>query len=460
MSYPNDTIAAVSTPIGQGGIGIVRISGPGSLAIADRIFRGRRPGGLSGARSFSLHYGHISNPSDGSDIDEVILSVMRAPGSYTREDVVEINCHGGMISVRETLELVLSLGARVAEPGEFTKRAFLNGRISLDEAEAVLDLISARTEESRRIAIDQLKGGLSERLSALRNAMIEICSFVEACIDFPEEEIGTKTLEELVGGLGKMRQDIEALSRTYSEGRFFRDGLSVAIVGRPNVGKSSLLNALLQRNRAIVTELPGTTRDVIEEHLNIEGLPVTIIDTAGIRMSEEVIEREGIRRSLEAMEKADFIIAVLDGSEEMKAEDLEILGKIGAKNALIAINKADLTVEISLAPVAASGRQYLYISAANGSGLEELKSALFDLNLRNWKEEREGVVITNVRHKSALDKAGVAVGRAMEILRENRPVELFSIEMREALDSIGGITGAITAEEILDRIFSDFCIGK
>jgi tRNA modification GTPase len=460
MSYPNDTIAAVSTPIGQGGIGIVRISGPESLAIAGRIFRGRRPGGLAGARSFSLHYGHIINPSGGSDIDEVILSVMRAPNSYTREDVVEINCHGGMISVRETLELVLFLGARLAEPGEFTKRAFINGRLSLDEAEAVLDLISARTEESRRIAIDQLKGGLSERLSELRSAMIEICSFVEACIDFPEEELETKTIEELVAGLKEMKQDIQALSRTYSEGRFFRDGLSVAIVGRPNVGKSSLLNALLKRNRAIVTELPGTTRDVIEEHLDIQGLPVTIIDTAGIRMSEEVIEREGIRRSLEAMEKADFIIAVLDGSEEMKAEDLEILGKIGEKNALIAINKADLPAEISLARVAASGRQYVYISATSGSGLEELKKILFGLTLGNWKEEREGIVITNIRHKSALDKAGVAVGRAMAILRENRPVELLSIEMRDALDSIGSITGGISTEEILDRIFSDFCIGK
>jgi tRNA modification GTPase len=460
MNYPDDTVAAISTPIGQGGIGIVRISGPKSLAIAERIFHSRKPGCLSGPRSYSLRYGHIVNPADGGIIDEVILSVMRAPNSYTREDVVEINCHGGMVSVRETLELVLSLGARVAEPGEFTKRAFLNGRISLNEAEAVQDLISARTGESRRIAIDQLRGGLSQRLSALREAMIGMCAFVEACIDFPEEEIETKTIEELVGGLENMRRQIDALSGTYREARFFREGLSVAIVGRPNVGKSSLLNALLQKDRAIVTELPGTTRDLIEEYLNIKGLPVTVIDTAGIRESEEIIEREGIRRSLDAMEKADFVIAVLDGSEEMKPEDLEILGKIGAKNALIAINKADLPVKISLAPVAASGRQYLYISAVNGSGLEELKSAVFDSNLRDWKEEREGIVITNVRHKAALDKAAAAVDRASEILRENRPIELFSVEMREALDSIGEITGAISTEDILDRIFSDFCIGK
>jgi tRNA modification GTPase len=460
MSYVNDTIAAVSTPFGQGGIGIVRISGPASLTIAARIFRGRRPGDLREAPTYTLHYGHIVKPSDGSVIDEVILSVMRGPGSYTREDVVEINCHGGMVSVRETLELILSLGARASEPGEFTKRAFLNGRISLNEAEAVMDLISARTEESRRIALDQLRGGLSERLSELRDKMIEMTAFVEACIDFPEDEIAAKTVEELLGGLGEMRGKIDALSKTYDEARFFREGLSVAIVGRPNVGKSSLLNALLQRDRAIVTELPGTTRDLIEEQLNIKGLPVSIIDTAGIRSSEEVIEKEGIRRSIEAMERADFVITVLDGSQRMRPEDLEILEKIGRKNALIAINKADLPSKISLAPVEASGRQYLYISAADGKGLEELKAALFDANLANWKEEREGVVITNVRHKNALDRAGAALERAAGILRDNGPLELFSIEMRQALESIGEITGAISTEDILDRIFSDFCIGK
>jgi tRNA modification GTPase len=460
MSYPNDTIAAVSTPIGQGGIGIVRISGPGSLEIASRIFRGRRPGELRDTPTYTLHYGHIVKPSDGSVIDEVILSVMRARGSYTREDVVEINCHGGMVPVREILRLVVSLGARAAEPGEFTKRAFLNGRLSLNEAEAVMDLISARTEESRKIALDQLSGGLSGRLSELRDKMIETSAFIEACIDFPEEEIETKTREELLAGLEELQGKIEALSRTYDEARFFREGLSVAIVGRPNVGKSSLLNALLQRNRAIVTELPGTTRDIIEELLNIKGLPVRIVDTAGIRSSEELIEKEGIRRSLEAMEQADFVIALLDGSEETRPEDLEILGMLGQKNALIAINKTDLPSKISLAPVAASGRQYLYISAAAGTGLEELKNTLFDANLRNWKEEREGVVITNVRHKSALERAGAALEKAAEILQEGRPLELFSIEMRQALDSIGEITGAISTEEILERIFSDFCIGK
>ncbi len=460
MNYFDDTIAAISTPIGQGGIGIVRISGPKSLTIAEGIFRGRKPDAVTGAISFSMHYGHIVYPADGAVIDEVILSVMRAPNSYTREDVVEINCHGGMVPVRETLELVASLGARIAEPGEFTKRAFMNGRIGLSEAEAVLDLISARTEESRRIALQQLSGRLSERLSGLRDSMMEIIALVEARIDFPEEEIEAKTLDELVGRLEETRREIVQLSGTYREARFFREGLSVAIVGRPNVGKSSLLNALLQKDRAIVTEFPGTTRDIIEEYLDIRGLPVRIVDTAGIRDSEEAIEKEGIRRSIDAMEKADFVVAVFDGSEALKGDDLEILRRIGEKNSVIAINKSDLPAEISLAQIALSGRQYLHISAVAGRGLEELKSAIFDSNLGNWKEEREGVVITNTRHKRSLDRAGAAVERAISVIGAGQPLEFFSVEMRDALDSIGEITGAVTAEDILNRIFSDFCIGK
>jgi tRNA modification GTPase len=460
MNYFDDTIAAISTPIGQGGIGIVRISGPKSLAIAERIFRGRRPDTLPCAGSFTMHYGQIADPRNDGVVDEVILSVMRGPGSYTKEDIVEINCHGGMVSVRETLELVLSLGARMAEPGEFTKRAFLNGRISLNEAEAVLDLIAARTEESMRIAADQIRGVLSVRLAELKDRLVDICSFVEAHIDFPEEDFETKTFSEVLDRLHGIGHEMKKISATFQEARFFREGLSVAIVGRPNVGKSSLLNALLKKDRAIVTEFPGTTRDLIEEYLNIKGLPVRIIDTAGIRDSVEAVEKEGIRRSLDAMEKADFVIAVLDGSEALKGEDFEILARIRKKNSVIAINKTDLPVEISLAQIALSGRQYLHISAVAGRGLDELKSAIFDSNLGSWKEEREGVVVTNMRHKLALDKAAAAVGRAMGIIEKEQPLELFSVEMRDALDGIGEITGAVATEDILNKIFSEFCIGK
>ncbi len=460
MNLPDDTIAAISTPVGQGGIGIVRLSGPRAIGIADKVFRPGGKEGLAKAKTFSIMYGHAVDPASGGEIDEVLVTVMRSPRSYTKEDVVEINCHGGMVAVRGLLELFLSEGARLAEPGEFTKRAFLNGRISLTQAEAVMDLISARTRESMKLAVDQLKGGLSEKLAGLRESLIEVCAHAEAYIDFPEEEIETKTSAELIARTGEIKAELEGLSRTFEEARFFREGLSVAIVGRPNVGKSSLLNALLKKDRAIVTEIPGTTRDNIEEYLNIQGLPVRIVDTAGIRHFAEAVEREGIRRSLDTLESADYAIAVLDGSEPLHADDLEILEKIKSRAAVIAINKSDLPLQISTDEVFLQGRPHIRLSALRGEGIEELKSMIFRANLREWEEEREGVVVTNIRHKQALDLAAAALERAAKILAENRPLEIFSIELRDAADSIGEITGAVTTDDILKRIFDDFCIGK
>ncbi|MBI5638951.1 MAG: tRNA uridine-5-carboxymethylaminomethyl(34) synthesis GTPase MnmE [Nitrospirae bacterium] len=460
MHFEDDTIAAISTPIGQGGIGIVRVSGSGAIELVSRIFRPRNNISLSEARPFSIVYGHMAEPISGAIVDEVLVSVMRSPHSYTREDVVEINSHGGMVSVKKVLELVLAQGARLADPGEFTKRAFLNGRINLTQAEAVADLISARTEEGLRLAMQQLRGELSLRLQGIRQSLIEIAAHAEAYLDFPEDEIEPGECRQLQEDIEKIRKDIEHLSATFQEARFFREGLSVAIVGRPNVGKSSLLNALLKKDRAIVTDIPGTTRDLIEEGLNLEGLPVRIIDTAGIRLSDEAVEREGIKRSLGAMEDADFIIALLDGSEDIKDEDILLLDRIKNRNALIAINKADLPCKISLDNIASYGKQYLYMSAATGEGLAELIKAVVASNLKNWKEEREGVVVTNLRHKIALDLAGAALKRAAGILGSNQPLEIFSLEMRDALDSIGEITGVVTTDDILNKIFSDFCIGK
>jgi tRNA modification GTPase len=460
MTHPDDTIAAVSTPVGRGGIGIVRMSGPHSVKIAEKIFRAQKKGGISAAGSHSLLYGIARDPSDGSIIDEVLVSVMRSPRSYTKEDVVEINCHGGMVSVRKLLEAALSCGARLAEPGEFTRRAFLNGRINLVQAEAVMDLVTAVTEESARIAAEQLKGRLSERLAELRGSLVESCALAEAYIDFPEEEIDKVSLEQIEGKIREVRRAAKKLSETFKEARFFREGLSAAIVGRPNVGKSSLLNALLEKDRAIVTEFPGTTRDIIEEQLNINGLPVRIIDTAGIRKSDEAVEREGIRRSLDALEKADYIIAVIDGSEPLTEEDAVLLGKIEGRNAVVVCNKSDLPRKISFENLPAAGGRPLMISALSGAGIEELKSSLFHSNLKNWAEERESAVVTNVRHKKALDEAVSALDRALTVLRDNGPLEIFSIELREAMDCIGGITGAVATEEILNKIFNDFCIGK
>ncbi|MGC2061762.1 MAG: tRNA uridine-5-carboxymethylaminomethyl(34) synthesis GTPase MnmE [Thermodesulfovibrionales bacterium] len=461
MSFLDDTIAAIATPVGQGGIGIVRVSGPDAVRVADRIFFPRKAGReVSAVATSSVIYGDLLDPADGSLVDEVLVSVMRGPHSYTRDDVIEINGHGGMMIIRRILEIVLSQGVRLAEPGEFTKRAFLHGRISLTQAEAVMDLIAAKTEESRRIALEQLRGRLTERLDAARKAMIDLCALAEAYIDFPEDDIEIATSEQMGQGLDAIRRDLEHLSKTYDEARFFREGLATAIVGRPNVGKSSLLNALLQQDRAIVTDTPGTTRDLIEECLNISGLPVRIIDTAGIRNSDEVVEQEGIKRSLRALEEADCILAVFDGSAPLDPEDCDLIRKIRGRNSIIVVNKSDLDEKISFGGLLPHSSPLVRISTLTGKGLDVLKSLIVTTNLRDWKEEREGVVITNLRQRQAVDQAVSALGRAADTLRQGQPLEIFALELRDALDHIGSITGAVTHEVILDKIFSEFCIGK
>lgn len=460
MNSLDDTIAAISTPVGQGGIGIVRLSGPEAVEIADKIFIPHKGEKISRARTKSIRYGHIIDPKSAQTVDEVLVWAMRAPHSYTREDVVEINCHGGMVSVRRILEILLKEGARLADPGEFTKRAFLNGRISLSEAESVLDLINAKTEESMRVAVEQLKGGLSKKISRMRDTLVEICAHAEAHIDFPEDEIETETSPGMGVHLQDMKKALEGLARTFQEARFFRDGLAVAIVGRPNVGKSSLLNALLKKDRAIVTEVPGTTRDQIEEFININGLPIRIVDTAGIRHSDETVEKEGIRRSLDALNSADFVIALFDGSEQLKHEDLELVQRIKEKNAVIAVNKSDLPLKLSPDAVQKWGKPCLFISALTGERIDNLKDVLFDANLKDWKEEREGVIITNIRHKTALNNASSALGRALEALSKNLPLEIYALELRDALDALGEIIGTVTTDDILNKIFSEFCIGK
>lgn len=461
MTFLDDTITAIATPAGQGGIGIVRISGPCALSIADRLFFPHTAGRtVSAAPPYSIIYGDLRDPADGSQIDEVLVSVMRGPHSYTREDIVEINGHGGRTILRRILETVLAQGGRLAEPGEFTRRAFLNGRIGLTQAEAVMDLIAARTEESQRLALEQLRGRLADKLDLLRQDLIDLCALAEAHIDFPEEDLGTATTEQMGQGLEGLQQELIRLSRTYAEARYFREGLATAIVGRPNVGKSSLLNALLQQDRAIVTDTPGTTRDLIEEGLNISGLPVRIIDTAGIRDSAETVEQEGIRRSLRALEDADCILAVFDGSMPPEAEDHDLLTKLGSRNVIYIINKSDLQEQPGCEALIPAGSPRVRISTVTGEGLAALKELIVSTNLRDWQQEREGIVITNLRQKQAIDQAGAALGRAREVLSAGQPLEILALELRDALDHIGSLTGAITPETILDKIFSEFCIGK
>jgi tRNA modification GTPase len=450
-----DTIAAVSTPPGEAGIGIVRMSGPHAVAIAGKLFHS--PGGERPGPSHRVLYGFIRDPDTGADVDEVLLTVMRSPRSFTREDVVEINCHGGHMPIRRVLELTLAHGARLAGPGEFTKRAFLNGRIDLSQAEAALDLIRASTEAAEKIALEQLRGRLSEKINSMRDGLLDVCAHVEAHIDFPEDEIEPRTLREIKDAIAELARKSEALSGSFEEGRLYREGLKTAIVGRPNVGKSSLLNALLRRDRAIVAEVPGTTRDTIEEHLDIKGLPLTVVDTAGIRQAHGMVEEEGVRRSLRALEEADLVLAVLDASEPLHEEDVKVIEKVRDRNSILVMNKIDL----GAAPngPAPHGLRVVEVSAKTGEGLEALRDAVFDSAVRSTGGREDGVMVTNIRHKVSLDAASGRLRAALSALGRE-PLEIAAVELREALDRLGEIVGAVTTDDILDRIFSGFCIGK
>ena len=462
--FTDDTIVAISTPLGEGGIGIVRLSGNESLQIAEKIFFSPKNKSLRELKSHRVIYGFVKNPLTGEKIDEVLVAVMKSPHSYTKEEVVEINCHGGMITLRKVLEIVLSHGARLAEPGEFTKRAFINGRLDLSQAEAVIDLIRSRTDESRRISLEQLQGKLSENIISLRDGLADICASVEACIDFPEDEIETPEKLAFLDSMKNIREKLQLLLKSFDEGRFFREGLSTAIVGKPNVGKSSLLNALLKRERAIVTEIPGTTRDVIEEYLNINGLPLRLMDTAGIRDVVDAAEKEGVKRSLKSIESADLVIALFDQSEPLGQEDFEVLGKIRDKQAIIVLNKADLQSGLDKGIFPAQHKpnapSIVRISATRGDGLEELKDTIFNSCLRDWKEEREGVVVTNIRHKTSIGDAVKSLQKAEYALMESQPLEILALELRDAMDKLGEIVGIVTTEDLLNKIFSEFCIGK
>lgn len=465
----DDTIAAISTPPGEGGIGIVRLSGSDAIRIAGRIFRSPKNRKLTGTESHRIIYGFIIDPSTNATIDEVLVSIMHAPNTYTREDIVEINCHGGLLPLRKALELVLNNGARLAEPGEFTRRAFLSGRIDLSQAEAVIDIIKAKTEASRKVAIEQLSGSLSEKITSLRDSITKLCAQIEAYIDFPEDDIEPASKDLISDRVRSVRHELSLLSESFEEGRFFREGIKVAIVGKPNVGKSSLLNALLKRDRAIVTEMPGTTRDVLEEYLNIKGLPVRIMDTAGIRETHEMAEREGVLRSLRAIEDADIVIGVIDGSRHLSDEDLNVLSRLRDYKIIIALNKSDLSpAEDIIKKLEAYSGNIVMLSAKTGFGLDILKERIVDVaikhpsssNLSVSHETAAGILVTNVRHKTAIDNAIKALDRTSEVLVSRRPLEIVAIELRDALDRLGEIVGAVTTEDILNTVFSEFCIGK
>jgi tRNA modification GTPase len=453
-----DTIAAIATPLGEGGLAVIRISGPRALAIADGCFEpaGKSSAKPSAAPTHTIHYGKVRR--HGRSVDEVMLAVMRAPRTLTREDVVEITCHGGLLAARQVLDAVLEQGARLAEPGEFTKRAFLNGRIDLAQAEAVADLIHARTELALAAANEQLAGKLSQQINVLRDEMMKMLAHIEAHIDFPDEDIALDTKSQLIGRLERGMGFMDELLRTANEGQILRRGIRAAIVGRPNAGKSSLLNQLLGHDRAIVSTIPGTTRDTIEETANVRGLPVVFIDTAGLREAGDEIEAEGIRRSRETSAKAEIILHVLDGSEPLTRADEKYLAEFASRKRILVRNKSDLAARLVL-PNGIAPRA-VDVSCLNGLGMEALKDAIKELVWAGEIRAEMLQVMINARHQQALMRARAATQRAVDALREDQTLELVAMDLRIGTDAIGEIVGKTTTEDLLDSIFSQFCIGK
>lgn len=453
----DDTIAAIATPLGEAGLAVIRVSGPRAVEIADRSFTpiGGHSLRASVAPSHTLHYGKIIRAE--TQIDEVMLSVMRAPRTFTREDVVEITCHGGLLSSKLVLETVLEHGARLAFPGEFTRRAFVNGRIDLVQAEAIADLIHARTELALTAANEQLAGRLSRRINQLRDEIMAMLAHVEAHIDFPDEDIEPNTVARLIARLEQGVSLMDDLLRTANEGQILRRGIRAAIIGRPNVGKSSLLNLLLGHDRAIVSPIPGTTRDTIEETANIRGLPVIFVDTAGLRQSEDPIEREGVKRSLEAFAKTELILHVLDASEPLTVEDSKYLGQFAGKKRILVKNKTDLP---SVLHVPDAGVKVVAISCLTGQGLEELKDAVKELVWAGDIQSDMMPVMINARHQDALRRARKSTLFTLEALRAGRTLELVAMDLRIAAQALGEIVGKTSTEDLLDSIFSQFCLGK
>lgn len=460
MNKLDDTIAAISTPLGEAGIGIVRMSGAEAFHIAGEIFRSRSGRGLASLTSHSVHYGLIVDSEEGDVIDEVLLTPMRAPRTYTREDVLEISCHSGRSPLRRILELCLRKGARLAEEGEFTKRAFLNGRIDLVQAEAVIDVIKAKTDLGHQAAMNQLAGGLSEEVNGLRDRIKEMLAHIEAWVDFPEEDIDELPYEEIINRTKELMVQIDSLLESADRGKILREGISVAIAGRPNVGKSSLLNALLKEERAIVTPIPGTTRDVIEESLNVRGIPIRLIDTAGIRSTEDVIEKEGVSRSWRFIDEADLVLWVLDATEELSSEDGALLSRVSERKSVAVVNKIDLERRIDLGKIRAYYPNPVEVSATKGWGLDELEEEVYRLFFGGEVVSDDRTLVTNVRHKDALRRTEESLLNVIATAENGLSGEFLALDLRAALRSLGEIVGETTTEDILDVIFSQFCIGK
>lgn len=458
--FIDDTIAAIATAPGEGGIGIIRISGERSLQVAQEIFKSMSGKQIEEYKTRTLIYGNIIDNEN--VIDEVLVAYMKGPNSYTAEDIIEINCHGGFISVKKILELILSKDVRLAEKGEFTKRAFLNGRIDLSQAEAIIDVIKSKTDKAHEIAQTQLEGTLSNKIRELRMNVTELLAHVEVAIDYPEEDIEHITYKTLKDKAEILRDEIKKLYDTAESGKIFRDGLKTVIVGKPNVGKSSLLNSILGENRAIVTDIPGTTRDVIEEFVNIKGIPLKIVDTAGIRETDDIVEKIGVKKSRESLSTADLVIAVLDSSRKLSEEDFEILENLDKKKAILILNKVDLNQEIEEEKILqyVDNDSIIRISALNNEGIEILQNKIEDLVYNGEVKNSSDLVITNSRHKDALNKAYKSINDAIDAINQNMPFDFIEVDLKNIWDYLGYINGDTVTEDLLDSIFENFCIGK
>jgi tRNA modification GTPase len=458
-----DTIAAISTPMGEGAIAIVRLSGDEAFSIADKLYRGVGGKRISDAASHTIHYGHIIDPKTGQVAEEVMVSVMKGPKTFTKEDVVEINCHGGIVSVNRVLQLVLNHGARLAEPGEFTKRAFLNGRIDLSQAEAVMDLIRAKTDRAMNVALGQMEGRLSKLVKRLRQEILETLAHIEVNIDYPEyDDVEEMTHQLLLEKAGFVKGEIEKLLKTSQQGKILREGLSTVIVGRPNVGKSSLLNSLVHENKAIVTDIPGTTRDVIEEYVNVRGVPLRLLDTAGIRETEDIVERIGVERSRQVLKEADLILLVVNYSDELTQEDENLFKVVEDMDVIVIVNKTDLPQKIDMERVRelAAGHRLVTTSLLEDQGVDELEESISSLFFAGSIEAGDMTYVSNTRHIALLNQALNSIEEALNGVDFGTPIDIIQIDLTRTWELLGEIIGESVHDSLIDQLFSQFCLGK
>lgn len=456
-----DTITSISTPMGEGAIGIVRLSGPQAIEIGDILYKGKKK--LSEVATHTINYGHIIDPETNETVEEVMVSVLRAPKTFTREDIIEINCHGGILTINRILELTMTYGARMAEPGEYTKRAFLNGRIDLSQAEAVMDFIRSKTDRASKVAMNQIEGRLSDLIKKQRQSILEILAQVEVNIDYPEyDDVEDATTDFLLEQSKRIKEEINRLLETGAQGKIMREGLSTVIVGRPNVGKSSMLNNLIQDNKAIVTEVAGTTRDVLEEYVNVRGVPLRLVDTAGIRDTEDIVEKIGVERSRKALSEADLILFVLNNNEPLTEDDQTLFEVIKNEDVIVIINKTDLEQRLDVSELREmiGDMPLIQTSMLKQEGIDELEIQIKDLFFGGEVQNQDMTYVSNSRHISLLKQARQSIQDAIDAAESGIPMDMVQIDLTRTWEILGEIIGESASDELIDQLFSQFCLGK